>query len=202
MRRSREWAYLRVRGGTSASICVILSDLGLSPRTRRNLFPCFLVPVRVGPISAYAEEPTGLSLGAAGDAAYLRVRGGTKLDAIEGRMAEGLSPPTRRNRAVHRRAAALYGPISAYAEEPASSFSTRMTSRAYLRVRGGTTCRRIVQSLPRGLSPRTRRNRFHHVVGHLIRGPISAYAEEPVVGAALYVLTAAYLRVRRGTPPA
>ncbi len=70
----------------------------------------------------------------------------------------GLSPRTRRNLDAERLARSGVGPISAYAEEPASNAAENAAATAYLRVRGGTICGARLRRLSKGLSPRTRRN--------------------------------------------
>ncbi len=111
------------------------------------------------------------------------------------------------------------GPISAYAEEPRCRRVGRPSSRAYLRVSGGTSTVHRSSCSTRaylrvrggtgsgecfglaacGLSPRTRRNRRARRQCAGRRGPISAYAEEPWTGRPSRCGVRAYLRVRGGT---
>ncbi len=131
-------AYLRVRGGTETVRAENVRHWGLSPRTRRNPPLDRSTLVGKGPISAYAEEPTGGPCSRDHRKAYLRLRGGTDVCGGADDRLCGLSPPTRRNRRVVDVRHVADGPISAYAEEPLQRFPPITRPPAYLRLRGGT----------------------------------------------------------------
>ena len=89
--------YLRSRGGTMLHVFNFLIGQGLSPLARRNLSQGRRWRVRLGSISARAEEPRGLSRQPQPRRVYLRSRGGTAMCAAIGRPCSGLSPLARRN---------------------------------------------------------------------------------------------------------
>ena len=151
-------AYPRVRGGTPAEIAPANFSMGLSPRARGN-------PGRVvgrhgegGPIPACAGEPGEDASVFFDEKAYPRVRGGTPpLDCPE-MVEQGLSPRARGNHESPPDEARHHGPIPACAGEPASRPSRSCRTRAYPRVRGGTSAS-VAHSTPAaGLSPRARGN--------------------------------------------
>ncbi len=195
----RDEAYLRVRGGTDDAAATRVVEQGLSPRTRRNRLASQNGRIDFGPISAYAEEPPRGAGRTEPETAYFRLRGGTSSRQSLESLPYGLSPRTRRNQTVKLDAVVLARPISAYAEEPTRTVRSSVNCGAYLRVRGGTAGDRGLGQRRQGLSPRTLRDRASQLLDIGPRGPISAYTEEPGVGAAKRDHPGAYLRVRRGT---
>jgi len=71
------------------------------------------------------------------------------------------------------------GSISAWAEEPVLSSSNTAISRVDLRVGGGTLIAIPQRPSSPGRSPRGRRNLVERRIECLLRGSISAWAEEP-----------------------
>ena len=131
--------------------------------------------------------------------AYLRERGGTMAKNSASPTSRGLSPRARRNRYGVATDPAGYGPISASAEEPLTTWPQPQRSRAYLRERGGTEGDRPRRRQAQGLSPRARRNPPLKLGGGRCVGPISASAEEPSPPLSTTNVPWAYLRERGGT---
>ena len=71
--------------------------------------------------------------------------------------------------------------------------------RAYPRVCGGTGAQALKGFHDQGLSPRMRGNRQANCSGSQVKGPIPAYAGEPIADHCLLILIRAYPRVCGGT---
>ena len=91
---------------------------GLSPHTRGNLIDTNGSNSRVGPIPAYAGEPSSESMIVSTRRAYPRIRGGTPPSAAFAAAVLGLSPHTRGNLDQLKSTNEKLGPIPAYAGEP------------------------------------------------------------------------------------
>ena len=111
----------------------------------------------------------------------------------------GLSPHTRGNRLKHALAAAIKGPIPAYAGEPFDSLSQTRYGRAYPRIRGGTF-QKIRNTLHGwGLSPHARGNLDPLGGADVGLRPIPACAGEPTASCNPASRPWAYPRMRGGT---
>ena len=132
-------AYPRIRGGTNAPLGASPQVQGLSPHTRGNPKLPRAGDEDQGPIPAYAGEPrTGPPIARA-SGAYPRIRGGTPTRGWPVTGSEGLSPHTRGNLMLSTMNLSHAGPIPAYAGEPHPRHCPVLPSRAYPRIRGGTT---------------------------------------------------------------
>ena len=162
--------------------------MGLSPRVRGN--PCQL-PIdrhRCGSIPACAGEPKAIVRNCRDDKVYPRVCGGTSSCPASKRLPfrRGLSPRVRGNRIESESGAGLSkcqglsprvrgnrlvaslsvttgftGSIPACAGEPRLSESSRVLTRVYPRVCGGTLNASHGNCSTQGLSPRVRGNLIH-----------------------------------------
>ena len=119
------WAYPRSRGGTGRVASLPSCAGGLSPLTRGNHQMTKMDDLPDGPIPAHAGEPGFRSNRRRAVRAYPRSRGGTLAKPPSIRIAKGLSPLTRGNRAPRRGAYRLCGPIPAHAGEPLVSNSLK-----------------------------------------------------------------------------
>ena len=153
----------------------------------------------LGPIPAYAGEPSSRAARTHSPRAYPRVCGGTTRTGLRQKPWWGLSPRMRGNLALVSICAVICGPIPAYAGEPTSFPTAPCISGAYPRVCGGTasTCPRWPRRA--GLSPRMRGNQRGVVLHDAGRGPIPAYAGEPAHATPLSARSGAYPRVCGGT---
>jgi len=75
--RAKQWAYPRMRGGTSVNFGGLPPEAGLSPHARRNPLSDGLINFNPGPIPACAGEPLHTKLPQSQNWAYPRMRGGT-----------------------------------------------------------------------------------------------------------------------------
>ena len=130
--------YPRLRGGSALGLSKQGRVGGLSPPTRGILRCGGGLGWSRGSIPAYAGDPGAWGAGLRWRRVYPRLRGGSS--ALRARMGctKGLSPPTRgirRRRAAHSESE---GSIPAYAGDPPSSPLTRLTTRVYPRLRGGS----------------------------------------------------------------
>ena len=96
-----------------------------------------------------------------------------------GTFAEGLSPLTRGNRAVHGIKLKLRGPIPAHAGQPLPGLKGWVLTRAYPRSRGATCWGYARTSRAVGLSPLTRGNPSQQELAEARLGPIPAHAGQP-----------------------
>ena len=110
-------------------------------------------------IPAHAGEPRRDKPSPIRRPVYPRPRGGTSRSGSPFAPREGLSPPTRGNRA--------------------SAWESGRGRRVYPRPRGGTSCRLHAKIQVEGLSPPTRGNRLIAWVGLAFRRSIPAHAGEP-----------------------
>ena len=151
-------AYPRIRGGTGrfAGKGIALKGLSPHPRGNREQFPP--AQQRHGPIPASAGEPRTQRIHAASRGAYPRIRGGTRMSDRSLPPIQGLSPHPRGNQHVDDLTPAKFGPIPASAGEPCCSNAACAATRAYPRIRGGTTKRDLSDARYMGLSPHPRGN--------------------------------------------
>ena len=111
------WVYLRASGGSSRGSRGGRRRWGLSPRERRKPRRAQCAGFSGRSISARAEEAfTGCGHLLDGRV-YLRASGGSRVSAVHGAPAAGLSPRERRKLEFHRACNNLDGSISARAEE-------------------------------------------------------------------------------------
>ncbi len=111
-------AYPRMGGGTQSGVVVRAFHSGLSPHGRGNHVHCLSPQDFVGPIPAWAGEPSqpyqvGVLL-----RAYPRMGGGTAFSQPQHARAGGLSPHGRGNLAAGLSYGEGVGPIPAWAGEP------------------------------------------------------------------------------------
>ena len=192
-------AYPRIRGGTFDIVNTSRHRRGLSPHTRGNPGDGGLAVAQLGPIPAYAGEPSSMSTCHSTRRAYPRIRGGTGRSTISVLYRSGLSPHTRGNPNDPKTGDFRAGPIPAYAGEPARQATVPLGQRAYPRIRGGTKTTLANTSSGSGLSPHTRGNPRQPVHRARPAGPIPAYAGEPEDGVSLPPKNRAYPRIRGGT---
>ena len=192
-------AYPRVGGGTPSPSPAVSGSAGLSPRGRGNLRPRVDGLRRDGPIPAWAGEPELLRGRGPLRGAYPRVGGGTCVMAIFEGCREGLSPRGRGNLEIEYEVDDGYGPIPAWAGEPAANQQLWTVTTAYPRVGGGTGLDVLSNSPTVGLSPRGRGNRCLWIVIGQALGPIPAWAGEPLHNRASDERGRAYPRVGGGT---
>ena len=130
--------------------------------------------------------------------AYPRERGGNNLRSTVVFIFSGLSPRTRgkHDRADHE--AGRQGPIPANAGETRGWLRVKIVCGAYPRERGGNRTRLLLDSLLRGLSPRTRGKQYRPGFVSSTPGPIPANAGETATSFATPDSTWAYPRERGG----
>ncbi len=136
-RRGRE-VHLRVGGGTDVVMDLLGYFIGASPRGRRNRERVQHLRLRLGCISAWAEEPGRNFVSTTRCTVHLRVGGGTRRRGRDVDRREGASPRGRRNRIPRGQADQLRRCISAWAEEPKRGRSRIARFPVHLRVGGGT----------------------------------------------------------------
>ena len=170
---------LRERGGAFHRSRTVPTGPGRSPRARRS--PRDAPPERVdgGSISASAEEPRTPGTARRRWRVDLRERGGAVVERATHVVALGRSPRARRSRSRRDASKSARGSISASAEEPIRTSSSRRSPRVDLRERGGAAIHVIHPLRNRGRSPRARRSLGDHERDLLRVGWISASAEEP-----------------------
>ena len=189
----------RVRGGTTPDRVARMWTEGLSPRARGNPESGRHALCIARPIPACAGEPWLSDRPRILGGAYPRVRGGTR-DADQGwGHGLGLSPRARGNPAARTRNRPPLGPIPACAGEPARRAALIGLTRAYPRVRGGTTLTLADFLGPGDLSPRARGNHRASLDDMRRIGPIPACAGEPGRPGGTGRHRWAYPRVRGGT---
>ena len=192
-------AYPRVCGGTFVTTLNHWPGNGLSPRMRGNLLRQGSFAGPAGPIPAYAGEPCTARGGRPVVWAYPRVCGGTCAGVGKGPTPVGLSPRMRGNLADTFLSGVVTGPIPAYAGEPDGHAPASRPLRAYPRVCGGTNDVGRGRGADGGLSPRMRGNQTTPNTPVYRKGPIPAYAGEPLTRAERGADTRAYPRVCGGT---
>ena len=167
-------------GGTSASVMVITSPVGLSPRVRGNPRLADAAPSPARSIPACAGEPHPASLRRCCPGVYPRVCGGTAGYDKRLSLSNGLSPRVRGNPRHTQKWTDLGGSIPACAGEPRPGTLSARRCRVYPRVCGGTHLVQRRRYWPYGLSPRVRGNLLSaDHLGSLLRS-IPACAGEPV----------------------
>ena len=115
-----------------------------------------------GSIPAHAGEPPPVFMRVRPFRVYPRPRGGTA-HRVRVRMdGDGLSPPTRGNRAIHPKSWAASRSIPAHAGEPGGIAGARVWRRVYPRPRGGTNLNTWAPFICWGLSPPTRGNPHYY----------------------------------------
>ena len=171
--------YPRPRGGTPIGSIPITHTPGLSPPTRGNPRVRRASAVRRGSIPAHAGEPRRTSSGWRRRPVYPRPRGGTARLGRLGRLARGLSPPTRGNHSMPPSTATERRSIPAHAGEPSAKPFRKSIRAVYPRPRGGT-CPCVAAFRRRsGLSPPTRGNPAPPATAPFSVGSIPAHAGEP-----------------------
>ena len=191
--------YPRPRGGTGEERRVVGGSAGLSPPTRGNRLGEDARMRRPGSIPAHAGEPHSQRAVAGRRSVYPRPRGGTAATDAAGDEVDGLSPPTRGNRALPPRRARLRRSIPAHAGEPPDRQPRYCGERVYPRPRGGTSTRRKPLFGSSGLSPPTRGNRVEPVRLRGLDGSIPAHAGEPAAPCPPAAGCRVYPRPRGGT---
>ena len=152
--------YPRVCGGTDTRASKAITDPGLSPRMRGNLFVQRVDKFTVGSIPAYAGEPAARHTRPPQSRVYPRVCGGTAGTYRRPANVHGLSPRMRGNPPQGTPGRRNPGSIPAYAGEPPAHTAARPTCTVYPRVCGGTVDANIASVGDEGLSPRMRGNPF------------------------------------------
>ena len=132
--------YPRVCGGTPGLARVAGQRPGLSPRVRGNPVDLVSVAHLARSIPACAGEPPGRRDWRRRTRVYPRVCGETYIDYCRVRMASGLSPRVRGNRASRSPAGQCQWSIPASAGEPVWPTWPWSSSRVYPRVCRGTPC--------------------------------------------------------------
>ena len=166
-------------GGTGAVTRLVVSQSGLSPRVRGNLFLSTPIPHQAGSIPACAGEPTAAAVTAARMEVYPRVCGGTVRLIVQAGDCLGLSPRVRGNPGRIQPQCCGRRSIPACAGEPGYVDGGLFGVSVYPRVCGGTEPTRLRHSKSRGLSPRVRGNRPARRAGRSRRRSIPACAGEP-----------------------
>ena len=191
-------AYPRVCGGATACRLRSTRTSGLSPRMRGS-HPCSSTSsISAGPIPAYAGEPGRRFVGTGNRRAYPRVCGGARLSGGICGIDILLSPRMRGSPILPVWDAISPGPIPAYAGEPDARVRLHHAGAAYPRVCGGATA--YIHSTPPsvGLSPRMRGSLILDILRDCFRGPIPAYAGEPMDAVCTRTRNGAYPRVCGG----
>ena len=191
--------YPRVCGGTQSAGDTQKRKAGLSPRVRGNPPDRKGVPVGRGSIPACAGEPSQSATLTTTGKVYPRVCGGTRSRALAGQPVGGLSPRVRGNLDDPAKDAVDLGSIPACAGEPTFAKGTRLPSRVYPRVCGGTCAASSRVRILRGLSPRVRGNPGRRPIPRPQRGSIPACAGEPARRRSPAIPTRVYPRVCGGT---
>ena len=178
-RRTTEWVYPRVCGGTATTRTLLAPRAGLSPRMRGNLFVACIHTGGQGSIPAYAGEPVGGSGDRRAFQVYPRVCGGTPGPLFGVQNLAGLSPRMRGNQFQRIGSRAAARSIPAYAGEPRRPAPLTPRPQVYPRVCGGTERHPRAYGRRRGLSPRMRGNRGTGMPCGTPKRSIPAYAGEP-----------------------
>ena len=153
--------YPRVCGGTSRLPCAPAAPPGLSPRVRGNLSNDCTKAAASGSIPACAGEPDVRTAFAKSRTVYPRVCGGTPFCRPFAPVRRGLSPRVRGNPDRIPGPCFPEGSIPACAGEPDSPSQSKLASKVYPRVCGGTDPSCDIQPPEKGLSPRVRGNLSH-----------------------------------------
>ena len=166
-------------GEPSASVGVMATVAGLSPRVRGNLAhhgPHF---GNGGSIPARAGEPPGATTHRIPPAVYPRACGGTLVMHGFLLLASGLSPRVRGNRRRPRCPCPCCRSIPARAGEPRGCWWEPARGWVYPRACGGTAAIGGLRSRYSGLSPRVRGNHQMLAALNLFVRSIPARAGEP-----------------------
>ena len=152
---------------------------GASPRGRSSRHPRRGRRYRCGRISARAEQPTAPETASAATTAHLRAGGAAPTRTRRERRGAGASPRGRSSRYAGHDSSPSRGRISARAEQPARTPSSRRTHRAHLRAGGAAQAAQARLGQHTGASPRGRSS--HRGAARVGRdaGRISARAEQP-----------------------
>ncbi len=192
-------AYPRMGGGTQSGVVVRAFHSGLSPHGRGNHVHCLSPQDFVGPIPAWAGEPTAFSCASMAARAYPRMGGGTRISSRSLGSLLGLSPHGRGNRRESSRSQPRLGPIPAWAGEPGPAGAGWAAKGAYPRMGGGTPDDAATTLPDVGLSPHGRGNPRASLTWCASPGPIPAWAGEPSCRAILMAFIRAYPRMGGGT---
>ena len=130
--------YPRVCGGTSSIWAMASIPTGLSPRVRGNQNVCTARRRRPRSIPACAGEPISRRLYQISSTVYPRVCGGTLGARRRCQFDPGLSPRVRGNHSSRVTIPVSHRSIPACAGEPTVGSASRIASRVYPRVCGGT----------------------------------------------------------------
>ena len=172
---------------------------GVSPRERGNQYIDAVTQARKGCIPARAGEPFAEERSGPRPGVYPRASGGTLHLYPDRRVAQGVSPRERGNRAVPPARLPRRGCIPARAGEPALLDRRFGVSRVYPRASGGTFSASTLPIPRRGVSPRERGNR-EAAAAHLPDlGCIPARAGEPRLCRGAYARNRVYPRASGGT---
>ena len=91
-----------------------------------------------GSIPAYAGDPRATHILTAHKKVYPRLRGGSRIERVNGLPFAGLSPPTRGIRGIAPKGCGFGRSIPAYAGDPLASTRSYALRRVYPRLRGGS----------------------------------------------------------------
>ncbi len=193
---------LRERGGAPSVETAHQSGWGRSPRARRSHSSQHLRPLRLGSISAGAEEPSRPRARHPTSGVDLRERGGANLHCAFTAHPAGRSPRARRSPRTGSARRTGGGSISASAEEPPPRCERPELARVDLRERGGAAPANRCGASSRGRSPRARRSPEGAAGASAGGGSISASAEEPTRAFSPSCKTRVDLRERGGAASA
>ena len=171
--------YPRERGEAFRRHVPLISDEGLSPRTRGSRGELVGRHLVRGSIPANAGKPSAAGTPRDHGRVYPRERGEARICARATAGGSGLSPRTRGSPQAHRERNPLPGSIPANAGKPPSLAWLTTMPRVYPRERGEAD---YLDNLPwtdRGLSPRTRGSRQPRAVVERVQGSIPANAGKP-----------------------
>ena len=191
--------YPRPRGGTVNIALGKEPHQGLSPPTRGNRMHRSDLLVLAGSIPAHAGEPRRARALPFAVGVYPRPRGGTRQNPLLPVRFDGLSPPTRGNRAELISEHGRRGSIPAHAGEPEMLQAEEQVLEVYPRPRGGTASASSLMVWPSGLSPPTRGNLKVKRPSKRAMWSIPAHAGEPLPARGGGGPSPVYPRPRGGT---
>ena len=197
--RERRKVYPRVCGGTRLNLPMPCLIAGLSPRVRGNRRGHARFLGTPGSIPACAGEPSLMMPLRSVVKVYPRVCGGTCASRPSSPARSGLSPRVRGNPREDAVVVDSQGSIPACAGEPMHRELSRIATRVYPRVCGGTMSCPPVVPTSQGLSPRVRGNRIALLADQQAGRSIPACAGEPPRAPAPGTCPWVYPRVCGGT---